>query len=121
MSNTDQFDRALTTITQERGDVYGHPSDDFARAAAIKIAVDSCPDPRLRHVLDMIAVKMARLTAMPDHLDSWIDIAGYARTACMVLDVQDSQQDPSYGHVGGDAVVSAPETVRDTRPPSRYT
>jgi hypothetical protein len=88
---TDAFDAALSkqaNVTADRGKVYGHPYDDFGRAAAIKAAVADCPDLRIRHVLEMIAVKMARLTHSPDHLDSFIDIAGYARTGVMVLDRQ---------------------------------
>jgi hypothetical protein len=34
----------------------------------------------------MIADKMARLCHSPTHFDSWLDIAGYARTAVMMLD-----------------------------------
>jgi hypothetical protein len=89
--NTDAFDAALSkqaNVTADRGKIYGHPYDDFGRAAAIKAAVADCPDLRIRHVLEMIAVKMARLTHSPDHLDSFIDIAGYARTGVMVLDRQ---------------------------------
>jgi hypothetical protein len=89
--NTDAFDSALSkqaNVTADRGKIYGHPYDDFGRAAAIKAAVADCPDPRIRHVLEMIAVKMARLVHSPDHLDSFIDIAGYARTGVMVLDRQ---------------------------------
>lgn len=85
---TAAFDLQIGSITQRRGASYGHPYDDFGRAAQIKEAVSSCPDPRIRHVLEMIGVKLARLAQTPNHLDSWIDIAGYARTAVMVLDRQ---------------------------------
>lgn len=83
---TEQFDTAIQTVTKERGEVYGHPEDDFAMVSDIKEVLRRCDDPIIRHVLEMIAVKMCRLTETPNHLDSWIDIAGYARTACMVLD-----------------------------------
>ena len=43
-------------------------------------------DPRLLHAMEMIADKLTRLTNKPDHYDSWLDVAGYARTALMVLD-----------------------------------
>jgi hypothetical protein len=48
--------------------------------------IASCPDEPLGQALAMIGVKMARLAHNPDHLDSWIDIAGYARCAVMILD-----------------------------------
>lgn len=83
---TPQFDAAIQTITQQRGGVYGHPADDFRRATALKAVVAECPNPLVRHALEMICVKMARLINAPDHLDSFIDIAGYARTGVMCLD-----------------------------------
>lgn len=86
MKATEQFDKATKTVTQERGKIYGHPFDDFARAQTLIRAIEDCKDPQIRHVLMMICVKMARLTVTPDHLDSWIDIAGYARTAVICLD-----------------------------------
>jgi len=80
------FDTAMMSVTQEREEDYGSPSVDFARAAKLKAVVAECVDPPLRHAMEMICVKLARLIHSPDHLDSWIDIAGYARTACMVID-----------------------------------
>lgn len=96
-SRTEQFDAALgfaANVTADRGAVYGHPYDDFGRAATLKSAVSDCDDERVRHVLEMICVKMARLIHTPSHLDSWIDIAGYARTAVMVLDRQEQETKP---------------------------
>jgi len=81
-----RFDAAVQTITKERGDAYGHPVDDFDIAAQIKRALRPCKDPVVRHALEMIGVKMARLCTSPDHLDSLIDIAGYARTITMIHD-----------------------------------
>lgn len=86
MTRLEQFDAAARKVTEDRGAVYGHPKDDFRRATALKAVVAECPDPLVRHVLEMICVKMARLIHTPDHLDSFIDIAGYARTGVMVTD-----------------------------------
>lgn len=88
------FDDALTEITQKRGANYGHPMDDFQRASLIKQAVQDCPDPEVRHALEMIGVKLARLVHTPDHLDSIIDIAGYARTIAMIHDERAKRGDP---------------------------
>lgn len=84
----EQFDAAMQSVTTERGAVYGHPSDDFARVAKMAEAIKDCPDPLLRHVLYMILVKVSRLAKTPSHIDSLIDIAGYARTGAMVLERQ---------------------------------
>lgn len=88
MSATETFDAAMAAgaVTSERGSVYGHPADDFARAERLKQVVADCKDPLLRHALEMICVKMARLIHTPTHVDSWVDIAGYARTGVMILD-----------------------------------
>jgi hypothetical protein len=88
LSLTEKFDRAAKGITQQRGQTYGHPVDDFHRVSLIKEAVADCPNPEIRHALEMIGVKMARLVTSPDHLDTIVDIAGYARTMVMVLDKQ---------------------------------
>jgi hypothetical protein len=85
-TNAKKFDAGVKDITVDRGDTYGHPSDDFAIAYQIAYAVDSCPDPRVKHALRMIAVKMARLCTSPFHIDSLIDIAGYSRTIAMIAD-----------------------------------
>tara|TARA_R110000751_G_scaffold1993_9_gene7736 strand:- start:178 stop:837 length:660 start_codon:yes stop_codon:yes gene_type:complete len=90
LSRTEKFDRAAKGITQQRGKTYGHPVDDFHRVSLIKEAVADCQNREIRHALEMIGVKMARLVTSPDHLDTIVDIAGYARTMVMVLDKQGS-------------------------------
>ena len=82
----DQFNAAVNRVNDDRAAEYGHPRVNFDRIHRIKLVVAECPDPLMRHVLEMIAVKMARLIETPDHLDSLIDIAGYARTGVMVTD-----------------------------------
>ena len=76
----------VSDVVRQRGWVYGHPADDFRRVSQIEQVLMECQDPELRHVLLMIAVKMARLVQTPEHRDSWIDIAGYVTTAAMVID-----------------------------------
>ena len=91
-SRVEQFDAEIATITQRRGEAYGHPLDGFGIASQIAAAVECCPDPEVRHVLRMIGVKMSRLCVTPDHVESFVDIAGYARTALMVLDERDRRK-----------------------------
>ena len=81
-----QFDNATRNITDVRGAVYGHPLRNYRRIQAIKAIVAECQHPLAREALDTIAVKMSRLIETPDHLDSWIDIGGAARTGVMVTD-----------------------------------
>jgi hypothetical protein len=86
MSPLEQFDAAVQTVTQERGAVYGHPADDFARIAQMAKGLEACPDPALKHALYLILVKVSRLVTSPDHIDSLVDIAGYARCIAMILE-----------------------------------
>lgn len=81
-----QFDQAIQTITDKRGETYDHPSINFHRIAGMKSFVQDCKDPEIRHVLEMLLVKISRIVTTPNHFDSWVDIVGYARTAVMVLD-----------------------------------
>lgn len=83
---TQAFNAAINKVTDERGSVYGHPAIDFDRAARLKAVIAECEDPLARHTLEMIAVKIARLIQTPGHLDSWVDLAGYARCGVMVTD-----------------------------------
>ena len=80
------FDKTIQEVTQQRGEVYGHPRVDFDRAVRIQKVIAECDDVLVRHALDRIALKIARLIQTPDHLDSWIDIAGYCRCALMCMD-----------------------------------
>lgn len=86
MSATKYFDDGIRRVTGERGAVYGHPAVNFRRAAAMRAIVNECPDPVLREALGNITDKIARLIETPDHADSWLDIAGYARCGCMSID-----------------------------------
>lgn len=83
MTRLSEFDTESSVITNSRS-AYGPPKEDFRRAVAMKAVVSECRDPLVRHVLEMLCVKISRLIQTPDHLDSWIDIAGYARTGVMV-------------------------------------
>lgn len=82
----EQFDAIYATVTADRRDVYGDPCDTYRRVAALRSVVDECSDPQLREIIGMVATKLVRLVQTPDHLDSWVDVAGYARTAAMLMD-----------------------------------
>jgi len=93
MSNVSTFDKEVSgLINKDRQRDYGHPADHFLHSSDIKRALRAAfkGDERYLHALEMIADKMVRLCNSPEHLDSWIDIAGYARTAVMVMDHSDA-------------------------------
>jgi hypothetical protein len=88
------LDEANQLTAVDRQAIYGHPADDFAKVAAmIKPIQDSDIDPRLKHALYMVQVKVARLLNTPYHHDSIVDLAGYANTYDMV--VQKIQSEPA--------------------------
>jgi hypothetical protein len=84
---SDLLREADKIVTQDRNKSYGEPDEDFKRIAAIASAMGFCIDAgsgELRPLRSddvakfMIALKLSRLMWMPDHRDSWLDIAGYA-------------------------------------------
>lgn len=81
----EQYDEAVRVVTQDRRDIYGPPHDTYRRIAAIRDVIDECPDPQIREILGMVMTKVVRLIQTPDHLDSWVDIAGYSRCGVMML------------------------------------
>jgi hypothetical protein len=70
--------------TAGRGLNYGRPEDNFARIARrwrvhLMNAYGIDVDLTATSVAIMCAdIKIARLENQPDHLDSWIDLAGYS-------------------------------------------
>ena len=72
------------TLT-ERGEDYGNYANKAVFIQEVKYFMRSGPswdamDPDMRESMDMIAHKMGRIAyGDPSHLDSWIDIAGYAK------------------------------------------
>lgn len=81
------LEEAQKLTTNDRQEVYGHPADDFKKVTVMAQPImDANIDPVLKHALYMIQVKIARLLNTPDHVDSVVDIAGYANTYGMILD-----------------------------------
>ena len=81
-----QFDATTATVTDERGAVYAHPKKNFALIAAYWSVLFGTRVEPWQVPLAIDLVKTARLQGTPDHLDSWIDKAGYARTGVMVTE-----------------------------------
>lgn len=82
------LDEAAQAVDRDRQEDYGHPYDDFRKVtgAAKALGVDPLSGP-LHHALYMVLVKVARLVETPDHHDSIVDVAGYARTYELCLEV----------------------------------
>lgn len=83
----DLLDEANRLVSGDRQNDYGHPADDFERIARLYAPIlEADIDPALKHALLMIQVKISRLLNTPDHIDSVIDIAGYAKCYGMILE-----------------------------------
>lgn len=82
----------IDDIVKERGEIYGHPYNDFGKVVRMVGPIqESNIEPRLKHALYMVQVKIARLLQTQDHQDSIDDIYGYMKTYEMVLERLKSQ------------------------------
>lgn len=85
LDTTPLLREAAQLVRGPRHQTYDPPRENFTRIAAmwsVILGVDVTPE---QHALCMIAVKVARLLATPDHHDSIVDIAGYAQTLADVI------------------------------------
>ena len=81
------LEEANKLVSGDRQKVYGHPIEDFTKVARLtEVISESNIDPRLKHSLYMLQVKIARLLKTPDHHDSIVDMAGYVNTYAMCLE-----------------------------------
>lgn len=71
------LDTARRYIVGDRADAYGDLQENAEKVAAI-LRVLGLTETALDYPLAMIVVKLVRLSNSPDHVDSWVDIAGYA-------------------------------------------
>lgn len=76
------LDNAGFCIIHDRADAYGSAQTGFDAIAQIWAALDQARGDRPRGALDvaafMVAVKLVRASTNPGHVDSWVDIAGFA-------------------------------------------
>lgn len=83
MNRTETLNTALAAVEQ-RGQSYGKPENNFARIARrwnIHLLNRYGLEPKLDAVdvaAMMADMKLARLEESPSHVDSWVDLAGYA-------------------------------------------
>lgn len=74
----------MLAVHGERGETYGHPSDDFGRTAALWTAYLGVAVTAEQVGICLALVKVSRLAATPGHKDSLVDLAGYAECVGML-------------------------------------
>ena len=69
---------AATAVGTDRQRQYGETHDHFLRVAELWSGILGITVTSERVALCQIALKLSRLAYNPSHLDSWVDLAGYA-------------------------------------------
>jgi hypothetical protein len=92
MIKLNALDRANKLVGGDRQNVYGHPLTDFSRTAKLWSAILGVEVTAEQVALCMMLVKISRLCQTPDHIDSIVDIAGYALTYEMVVEKRKETQ-----------------------------
>lgn len=80
MTGSELLERAVSVVAQRRS-TYGQPRDLFERVAIRWSQVLGIKVTPAQVIVCLIDLKLARLARDPKHLDSQIDVAGYA--ACL--------------------------------------
>lgn len=90
----DILKKADALVHGDRNESYGHPYDDYDRVSKIYNAITGQHLDASDCALLMIAVKLARIGKHHEkntiHVDSLVDLAGYAWVYSQVLDVMKS-------------------------------
>jgi hypothetical protein len=89
-------DKILTTaeglINGDRADIYGPAIKNFERIGILwGVMLGTDPVPPATVGIMLVQLKAARLFQTPDHLDSWVDLAGYAALAGEIATSSDAE------------------------------
>ena len=80
MTRKELLEKAIEA-TNDRGDTYGKPEDNFATIASFWSVYLGTPINAHDVAMMMVLFKVARDKANPGHTDNLVDIAGYAACA----------------------------------------
>lgn len=93
MKRKELLEQAAKITNGERQEHYGTPENNFSTIAALwNVYLRSKDSITTKNYLAhdvaamMILLKVARIASDPKHLDSWIDIAGYASCGGEIVD-----------------------------------
>ena len=83
--------QAAADTVRDRGQDYGTIWENHERIAVLWTVILGTEVTPEQVCACMVATKLARLTQTPDHMDSWVDIAGYAACGAEVVDERQNQ------------------------------
>ena len=86
MKKADVLEKAKELITGDRQQKYGDPKVNFKRIIDGWQLILGHEVTQAQLVQMMVWTKIARLQEDPKHMDSWVDIAGYAACGGEVVD-----------------------------------
>ena len=90
MNRADLLDKAKELITKERNGTYGEPDVSFGTVALLWGAFTDYTFTSKQVAIMLGLLKIARLKENPTHVDSMVDLAGYAACA---IECTPQQQD----------------------------
>ena len=86
MTRSEFLQQTLDALDGPRSVTYGDPLTNHTRIAELWSTILSTPVSGSQVYACMVAVKLSRLVQSPQHLDSWMDIAGYVALAAEACD-----------------------------------
>ena len=78
MNRTEILNTAKEYVTKDRAATHGGAEDSFGKIAKFWSAYLDIPVTEDDVCAMMVMLKVARIAGNPEHLDRWIDVAGYA-------------------------------------------
>lgn len=88
MKRKEVLTKANEVVNGQRDQAYGKPEDNFAIIADLWSAYKGVRFSRVDVSMMMGLMKIARIRSNPSHMDSFIDLAGYAACAAEVAELE---------------------------------
>lgn len=88
------LDTAREIVTKDRQAIHGAPEDSFAHIARVWSARLGITITPAQVCILMADLKAARAWQNPSHIDSWVDLAGYAACGAECAPVGNSEAAP---------------------------
>lgn len=101
MTPEELLQKAAETVAGDRQDDYGSPAESFGRIARLWSALLGIEVEPWQVAQLMAALKLSRLSTTHDHVDSYVDLAGYAALGASLTVEEEPGQEKPRTPVGG--------------------